>query len=141
MLPPTLEDAICLAAKSHRSQVDKAGEPYILHVLRVIVRQGDEPGRIVAALHDVVEDSVTSLSDLENAGYSQEIRDAVDCMTRRAGESYDDMITRVAANPLARRVKLADLEDNLDPRRGTEGEEVVARRARYLRARERLTTI
>ena len=141
ILPPTIEDAICFAAKSHRGQVDKAGEPYILHVLRVIVRQTDEPARIAAALHDVMEDSATSLSDLDNAGYSQEIRDAVDCLTRRAGESYEDMITRVAANPLARRVKLADLEDNLDPRRGTEGEDAAARRARYLRALERLSAI
>lgn len=138
---PTLEDAICLAAKSHKGQLDKAGEPYILHVMRVIVRQDKEITRIVAALHDVVEDSRTSISDLEGAGYSQEIRDAVDCLTRRAGEPYDAMITRVASNAIARQVKLADLEDNMDPRRMTGGEEARKRLARYMAARDRLITV
>jgi (p)ppGpp synthase/HD superfamily hydrolase len=138
---PTLEDAICLAAGAHRGQVDKAGAPYILHVLRVVLRQDDETARIVAALHDVSEDAGVTISALAEAGYSQEIRDAVDCLTRREGEPYEEMITRVLANRIARLVKLADLEDNMDPRRKLEGEEASERLERYAAARERLISI
>ncbi len=136
---PTLEDAIVLAAKSHRGQRDKAGEPYILHILRVVVKLKDENARIVAALHDLVEDTGTTLEDLAAAGYSEEICKAVDCLSRRKDESYEAMIERVAANPLARQVKLADLEDNMDPNRRLHGEDADKRRARYEAAHSRLT--
>jgi (p)ppGpp synthase/HD superfamily hydrolase len=137
-LHPTLEDAIALACRVHRGQLDKSGKPYILHVLRVMLRQEEDTTRKVAALHDVVEDSEMTIADLRAAGYSEEICAAVDALTRREGESYDAMIARVEANPLALRVKIADLEDNMDPARQLPGELEVERQEKYARARARL---
>jgi hypothetical protein len=82
-----------------------------------------------------------TLADLQVAGYTDEICEAVDCLTRRPGESYSDMITRVEANPLARRVKLADLEDNMDPNRRLDGTEGAERLAKYQAAWKRLSEI
>jgi len=133
-----LEDAIVLACRAHRGQVDKAGKPYILHPLRVMLRLEDSAAQIVAVLHDVVEDTSVTLADLRAEGYSGEICDAVDCLSRRPGEAYEVFISRAAANPLARRVKLADLEDNMDPRRRIDGEREAQRQVRYGEARARL---
>ncbi|GIW40957.1 MAG: hypothetical protein KatS3mg076_1534 [Candidatus Binatia bacterium] len=101
----------------HRGQKDKAGEPYILHVLRVMTAMSDDTSRMAAVLHDVVEDSHYTLEDLRAAGFPEEVLDAVDALTRRPGESYEAFVRRAAAHPVARRVKLADLEDNLNLRR------------------------
>lgn len=130
-----LEQAIAIAVTAHRGQTDRAGHPYILHPLRVMLRLDDEPARIVAVLHDVIEDTGTTADDLRRAGFPPEILDALDHVTKRAGESYDDFAARAARNPIARRVKLADLEDNLDVRRleaVTEAD--TARLAKYVRA-------
>jgi (p)ppGpp synthase/HD superfamily hydrolase len=113
----TIEDAIVLAAQSHRGQVDKAGAPYILHPLRVMLRLKDEADRIAAVLHDVLEDAGITVEFLRERGYREEVLGALDALTRREGESYADFIERAAGNPLARRVKLADLADNLDASR------------------------
>jgi hypothetical protein len=138
---PTLDEAISLAVRAHRGQVDKRKEPYLLHVFRVMLSQTDDTARIVAVLHDSLEDTSLTLSDLHAAGYSDEICEALDCLTRRPGEQYDDMITRVAGNPLARRVKLADLEDNMDPKRQLEGPEGAEHLAKYEAAWKRLSEI
>lgn len=113
----TLEKAILLAANAHMGQTDKVGDPYILHPLRVMMKQKSPVARTVAVLHDVVEDSEQTLDDLRAAGFSEEVCAAVDCLTRRDDESYDEMITRILSNPLAQEVKLADLEDNIELRR------------------------
>lgn len=129
---PTIEDAVALAAHAHRGQVDKAGECYILHPLRVMMRFSDAPARIVAVLHDVLEDTNVTADDLRQAGYREEILAALDALTRRPQETYEEFINRAAPNPLARRVKLADLEDNMDPKRLTSlGESDLRRLARY----------
>jgi (p)ppGpp synthase/HD superfamily hydrolase len=135
-MAPTLEDAVALACRAHLRQLDKNGQPYLLHVLRVMLRQDDPTARIVAALHDVVEDSATTIDDLRIAGYSDEVCAAVDALTHREGEAYDEMITRIAPNALARRVKLADLEDNMSPARRIPGDE--NRQKRYAAAYARL---
>lgn len=114
---PTLEDAIRLAAVAHTGQVDKAGEAYILHPLRVMLRLKDADERMAAVLHDVVEDSEVSLDDLRRAGYPDRVVAAVDSLTRRADEDYFDFIRRAAADPVAAAVKRADLLENLDPSR------------------------
>jgi (p)ppGpp synthase/HD superfamily hydrolase len=137
-LRPTLEDAIALACRAHRGQLDKNGKPYILHVVRVMMKQEDDRARMVAALHDVVEDSEVTIADLRATGYSDEICEAVDALTRREGESYEVMIARVAGNPLARRVKIADLEDNMDPTRRLPGQNEVDRQRKYARAHAQL---
>ncbi|MFC4159504.1 hypothetical protein [Chitinimonas lacunae] len=110
----TLERAIALAATLHAGQVDKAGAPYILHPLRLMLRLPDEAGRIVAVLHDTVEDCGISFDSLRAEGFSEAVIAALDAVTRREGESYEDFIIRAAADPIGRRVKRADLEDNSD---------------------------
>jgi (p)ppGpp synthase/HD superfamily hydrolase len=114
---PTLEDAIALAVEAHRGQRDKAGQTYLLHPLRVMMRLEGETERMVAVLHDVVEDSAYTMERLRGLGYPEEVLGALDCLTKREGETYEAFIERVLPHPLARRVKLADLEDNMDVRR------------------------
>jgi hypothetical protein len=111
---PTLNDAIILATRAHQGQKDKAGAPYILHPLRLTLKMSTETEKIVAVLHDVLEDTDVTLEDMRRAGYTEPVLDALGCLTRREGELYDDYITRIRQNPLARRVKIADLEDNLN---------------------------
>ena len=107
-----LEKAIVLAAKAHSGQLDKAGEPYILHPLRVMLSVSSMEERIVAVLHDVVEDAQVTLKDIRAEGFDETIVDALDSVTKRSGESYEAFILRAAANPIGYRVKIADLEDN-----------------------------
>lgn len=110
----TLERAIALAAEAHAGMVDKAGAPYILHPLRVMLRVADERARIAAVLHDVVEDTEWTLERLREEGFDPEVLAAVDALTRRNGEDYYDFCRRAAQHPIARIVKRADIEDNLD---------------------------
>ncbi len=117
---PTLEDAIALAMKAHLGQKDRVGEPYILHPLRVMFRLGwdaPEAARIAAVLHDVVEDTAIQLRDLRRLGYSEEVLAAVELLSRRPEDSYEQFIERVLPNSIARKVKRADLEDNMELRR------------------------
>lgn len=135
-----LEEAIAIALEAHRGQTDRAGEPYVLHPLRMMQRLRTDAERITAVLHDVVEDSAWALDDLRTRGFPGEVLDAVDAVTRRPDEPYDALVERAAANPIARAVKLADLEDNLDLRRLPEvSERDVERLNRYLRAWRRLS--
>jgi (p)ppGpp synthase/HD superfamily hydrolase len=113
----TLDDAILLAVQAHRGQLDRYGAPYILHPLRVLQRMESEHERMAAVLHDVVEDTPYTLDDLRQMGYPEDVLQAVDRLTRRDDETYEQYVERAAADPLARRVKLADLEDNMDLRR------------------------
>lgn len=112
-----LETAIALAVKAHQGQRDKAGNPYVLHPLRLMFKMSSEIEMIVAVLHDVVEDSDTTMSDLRAMGFSDEVLEAVDCLTQRNTESYDAFIERSKANPISKKVKSADLEDNMDIKR------------------------
>jgi (p)ppGpp synthase/HD superfamily hydrolase len=114
---PTLEDAIILAVNAHRGQLDKAGAPYILHPLHLMMQMHSETAKIVAVLHDVVEDTPYTLDDLVAQGYPPDVVEAVNCVTRREEEAYDEFIERLAPNPLARAVKIADLKHNMDIRR------------------------
>jgi (p)ppGpp synthase/HD superfamily hydrolase len=136
---PTLEDAIALAVEAHRGQRDKAGQTYILHPLRVMMRLETEAERMAAILHDVVEDTPYTLERLRELGYPAEVLTALECLTKREGENYEAFIERVRPHPLARRVKLADLEDNMDVRRLTAvGPKEAERLARYRAAWARL---
>lgn len=136
---PTLEDAISLAVEAHRGHRDKAGQPYILHPLRVMFRLDGETERIVGVLHDVVEDSAYTLDDLRQMGYSEQIVAAIDHLSRRENEAYEELVKRAAAHPLARTVKLADLEDNMDIRRyAALDEKILGHLARYHRAWRKL---
>ncbi|MBK8035021.1 MAG: GTP pyrophosphokinase [Chloroflexi bacterium] len=138
---PTIEEAIIWATEVHRGQVDKAGNPYILHPLRVMLRMTSDDARFVAILHDTIEDSDHTLDDLRALGYSETIIAAVDAITRRDDETYEEFIQRLKPNPLARAVKLADLLDNMDLRRANPvvAEKDAERLARYQRAWIELT--
>jgi (p)ppGpp synthase/HD superfamily hydrolase len=122
----TLERAIAIAAEAHTGQVDKAGAPYVLHSLRMLLSLSSNDERIVAVLHDVCEDCPGwTLQRLRSEGFSDEIIEALDSVTKRNGEDYESFVRRAAANPIGCRVKLADLHDNCDlsglqrPRRQT----------------------
>jgi (p)ppGpp synthase/HD superfamily hydrolase len=110
----TLERAISIAAKAHEGQVDKAGAPYILHPLRVMLRVIPIEERIAAVLHDIVEDTEITLEMLRTEGFSEVVVQAVESLTKRPDEDYEGFVRRAASNPIGRRVKLADLEDNCD---------------------------
>ncbi len=136
---PSLEDTIALAGEAHRGQVDKGGQPYILHPLRLMLHLGSEVDRIVGVLHDVVEDTHITQEDLRSRGYPTEVLEALDCLTQRLAEEYEDFIHRI--KPIARRVKLVDLEDNMDVRRlPTMNGEDFRRLKRYRKAWAQLKT-
>jgi (p)ppGpp synthase/HD superfamily hydrolase len=108
----TIERALQIAAKAHEGQRDKEGLPYILHPLRAMMRVEGEDARIVAVLHDVIEDTPVTADDLRAAGFTEAVVAAVVCVTHPKGEPYADYVVRCKRNAVARRVKLADLEDN-----------------------------
>jgi hypothetical protein len=108
----TLEKAIELAARAHAGQRDKNGLSYVLHPLRVMMRQQSEEAMIVAVLHDTIEDTTLTMDDLRKAGFSEYVLEAVKLVTRDEKDSYADFVAKCVAHPLARAVKLADLEDN-----------------------------
>ena len=112
-----LDKAILIATQAHTGQKDRYGKPYILHPIRLMMKVYSEQEKVVAILHDVVEDSDLTLEDLLREGFSAEIITAVDCITKRNNEPYMDYIERVRSNRIARKVKLADLKDNMDLRR------------------------
>jgi (p)ppGpp synthase/HD superfamily hydrolase len=130
-----LGKAIAIAAQAHQDQYDKAGAPYILHPLRMMLRMSSETEMIAAVLHDVVEDTDWTLEQLRQAGFAEEVVQAVECVTHRDHETYDEFVARVRTNVIARKVKLADLEDNMDMRRlGTLTEKDTQRLHKYHRA-------
>ena len=130
------EMARAFAERVHAGAVDKAGYPYIDHPRAVAARvEGDEV-KAVAWLHDVVEDTPTTLADLEAAGFSPEVISGVDAMTHRKGETYLDFVHRAAAHPIARQVKLADVVHNMNLSRLDVIDEAAVRRVerKYLPA-------
>jgi GTP diphosphokinase / guanosine-3',5'-bis(diphosphate) 3'-diphosphatase len=132
----TLERAIEIAAKAHSGQVDKAGQPYVLHPLRVMLSVGAVQERMAAVLHDVVEDTSITLSDLAREGFPSEVIAAVEALTKLPGESRLDAAHRAAADAIARVVKLADVTDNMDLSRiAKPSEKDVARLKEYEQVR------
>lgn len=113
-----LTDAIRLAVLAHGQTMDKAGhEPYILHPIRVMLKQDTEHGRMAGVLHDVVEDTPTTLRDLQEQGFPAPVIHALRLLTHDDDTPYPQYIERLAGDELARKVKIADLEDNMDIRR------------------------
>jgi len=128
-----LNKAVALAIKSHEGQLDKQGKAYILHPIAVMESVGDIRAKIVAILHDVVEDTNVLLVDLSFA-FPQEIVDAVDAISKRDGETNREYIARVKQNDLATMVKFADLAHNMSLERLFNlDEETVARLAKKYR--------
>ena len=112
-----LERAIAIAVEAHTGQTQKNGDPYILHPLHLMMQMSTEAERICAVLHDVVEDTEWTLTDLQLEGFPDEILVAVGLLTRQKGMSYEQCIEEIRPNPLARAVKLADITHNMDIRR------------------------
>jgi (p)ppGpp synthase/HD superfamily hydrolase len=108
----TIEKALQIAAQAHEGQKDMEGLPYILHPLRVMQKVQGEEAMIVAVLHDVIEDTPVTADDLRKSGFSDKVVTALLCVTHRKDEPYADYVVRCKGNEIARRVKLADLEDN-----------------------------
>ena len=116
----TLERAIAIAAEAHEGQLDKGGAPYVLHLARVMVEMDSPTERIVAVLHDLVEDTAWKFEQLRAEGFSELVVSAVDSLTRRGSEDYMTFVRRAARHDVARKVKIADLRDNMDPTRLSE---------------------
>lgn len=109
-----LEKAFQIAIDAHKGQTDKAGAPYIFHPIRVSNRCSTDDERIVALLHDTIEDTEVTAEYLLMEGFPRNIVDAILSVTRNEDENYEDFIKRSRLNPIGRQVKLHDLEDNMD---------------------------
>ena len=109
-----IRKAMEIARKAHAGQVDKGGTPYINHPIAVSKKVLEEDAKIVALLHDVVEDTDITLDDLKAEGFPEHILKAIDAITRRPCEMVHEYIARVKANSLACEVKKADLTHNMD---------------------------
>ena len=134
-----LKKAISLAEKVHQGQVDKGGHPYIGHPKRVMEKCKTIEEKIVAILHDVVEDTEYTADDLRKEGFSEEIITALFCLTHQEGEGYMEYIERICENSLAVRVKYADLQDNMDLSRIPDPtEKDLARLEKYKLAKKRI---
>ena len=136
----TLERAIEIATQAHEGQVDKAGNAYIGHPLRVMEMGRTIEEKIAGVLHDIVEDSPWTFEMLEAEGFAPEIIAALKCVTKISeNEDYDDFIERVKKNPLAVAVKINDLTDNMDIRRLPYlSDKDVKRLKKYLKAYKKL---
>jgi guanosine-3',5'-bis(diphosphate) 3'-pyrophosphohydrolase len=110
----TLEKAIAIAAAAHAGQVDKAGQPYILHPIRVMLSVTGSHAQMAAILHDVVEDTSVTVDQLVDEGFPAEVVTAVVALTKLPGETRLAAAARAAGNPIALAVKLADNADNMD---------------------------
>lgn len=106
--------AMLIAYNAHSGQYDKAGYPYICHPMHVAESMTDEDTCVAALLHDVVEDTHVTIEDLHAAGFTEKQIEAVDLLTHRSTESYDEYVRRIKDNRIAKAVKLADLEHNSD---------------------------
>ena len=138
-----LNKAIEIAHKAHAGQVDKAGQPYIEHPLRVMNMGTTDNEKIVGVLHDVVEDSDWTFEQLQCEGFSSEIIEALRSITKQSkDEPYDKFIQRIKKNPLAVKVKLNDLTDNMDIRRlAYISDKDVKRLKKYLKAYKQLSNL
>jgi len=109
----TLEKAIDIATRAHAGTTDRQGQPYILHPLRVMLGVEGDDAKIVAALHDVVEDTEITLDDLRQEGFGLPVIDALERVTHDEDrQSYADYVIGCKGNDLATQVKLSDLADN-----------------------------
>jgi (p)ppGpp synthase/HD superfamily hydrolase len=140
MIMTLLEKSIAFAVEAHKGQLDKIGEMYFLHPIRVMCDCNTMIEKVVAILHDVVEDTSATLEDIRNLCGGETIADtivdAVDALTKRKGEEYETYLMRVKANPIALSVKLADIRDNMSPIRQYRlpMEKQIALKAKYMKA-------
>ena len=129
------DHALRIAIKAHEGQKDKSGREYIMHPIRVSERCSDIRAKIVALLHDTIEDTGITVDYLREQGFHEDITNGILSVTKRDGESYEDFVRRASKNEIGRIVKKADLEDNMDIRRLREiTDKDVERLRKYLKA-------
>lgn len=127
--------ALKIAIQAHREQKDKSGREYVMHPIRVAERCKDPRAKIVALLHDTIEDTEVTVGYLREEGFPEEIINGILSVTKKEGESYEDFVRRAAENEIGIIVKKADLEDNMDIRRLREiTDKDVERLRKYLKA-------
>ena len=135
------EKALKLCFLAHKDQTDKVGIPYVFHPFHLAEQMEDEVSTVVALLHDVVEDTDYTLEDLRQMGFSTEALEAVALLTHDPAVPYEEYLIPIKANPIARRVKLADLTHNSDPTRVREvTPQMEARWEKYRKAKAFLTS-
>ena len=106
--------ALKLCFEAHKDQVDKSGMPYVFHPFHLAEQMTDEDTTVVALLHDVVEDTDYTLEDLKNMGFSPQVLEAIALMTHEDGVPYLEYVAKIKGNPIAKAVKLADIDHNSD---------------------------
>lgn len=106
--------ALKLCFNAHKDQLDKSGLPYVFHPFHLADQMNDENTTIVALLHDIVEDTDYTLKDLRKMGYNEEVLGAIELMTHGDDVPYMDYVAKIKENPIAKKVKLADLRHNSD---------------------------
>ena len=111
---PLTKKALKLCFEAHRDQVDKTDMPYVFHPFHLAEQMTDELTTVCALLHDVVEDTDYTISDLTEMGFPKEVTDAIALLTHDPAVPYMDYVAEVAKNPIARAVKIADLKHNSD---------------------------
>ncbi len=126
--------AATVATRAHHGQKRKDGTPYIAHPVRVAIRCEDRLAKVVALLHDVIEDCDVTLMDLREAGFTEDVIAAVDSVTKRAGETYMKFVERARDNEIGKQVKIADIADNLEDQSALDPDEATFLRDRYGRA-------
>lgn len=109
-----IDQALLLTASRFEGIVDEDGQPYMLHCLRVMLSFTDPTLQIVGLMHDLIEDTPTTLDELTKLGFGADIVEAIGLLTRTSEINYVDYIVRLKPNEIARQVKLADLRDNSD---------------------------
>ena len=136
-----LERAIQIAVTAHAGVKDRGGKAYILHPLNVMMRVDTDEEKIVAVLHDVVEDTDWTFEGLRDEGFSEIIIEALETVTKKSeNEDYEKFILRSRGNEIGRKVKTADLRENLDVTRiGDLVEKDIQRINKYKRALKTLT--
>lgn len=112
-----ISKALLFATTGHINQIDKGGEDYILHPIRIMQNMDTIEEKLVAILHDTMEDCKATEEDLKNIGMPKDVIEAVKVLTKEKREDYSQYIKRVKQNSIARRVKIADLEDNMNLKR------------------------
>ena len=138
-----LERAIEIAQEAHKGVKDKGGHDYIHHPIRVMHAMSNDQEKIVAILHDVVEDSDWTFDRLKEEGFEDSVIESLRCVTKYSEEEdYQEFIKRAATNKIATKVKIADIEDNLDlSRLGTLTEKDLIRIEKYKKALQYLKAL
>ena len=136
-----LERAIQIAVEAHAGEKDRGGKAYILHPISVMMRCETDEEKIVAILHDVVEDTDWTFEALHEEGFTDTIIEALKTVTKHSEDKdYDEFVQRSLKNEIGRKVKIADLRENLDVTRiGELTEKDIERINKYKRALKTLT--